>query len=253
MGELQDKVAIVTGGGSGIGAAIARRFAAEGARLVLAGRRREPIERVAREIDALAVVSDVALEAEVAALVATCRARFGRLDVLVPNAGVGGGGLAPTAAIDVETWDRTFAVNTRGVMLCVKHAVPLLTESRGSVVVVASTSGLRPNPMQAAYAASKAATLAFVKAAAQELGPSGVRVNALCPGAVDTELYRANAAARVEAAGRTIDDDKARLADLAALRRIATAEDIAAAALFLATGASGAMTGEYLKLDCGRV
>ena len=251
-GVLEGRVAVVTGGGTGLGEAIVRRFAREGCRVVVSGRRAEPIERAAAEAGGLAVPADVAEEEQAAALFKTCEDAYGRLDILVNNAGWGGGGVQKAEEIDIEAWDRTFAVNVRGVILCIKHAVPMLKRRGGSIVNVASNAGIRPNPRQTAYGASKAAVMSITQAVAQELGGDGIRVNAICPGAVDTDLYRGNARARTETLGKTIEDDMARIASNAALGRLASREDISEAALYLASDASGAMTGEYLRIDGGK-
>lgn len=250
--SLAGQVAVVTGGGTGLGAAIARRLAQAGAHVVVAGIVPQTVEATAREIGGLAVAVDVTDESSVAALFRTIEVQCGRLDVLVNSAGVGGR-VAATADIKVEDWDTTFAVNVRGTLACMKHAIPLLKRQGGAIVNIASRAGLRGIPFQSAYSSSKFAVIGLTMAAALELGPMGVRVNAVCPGAVDTDLYRANAAARAARRGESVEQDKARLAQLAALRRLAEPEDVADTALYLASRASGAITGEAIRVDGGRL
>ncbi len=252
-GQLDGRVAAVTGGGTGLGEAIARRFAAEGALVVVSGRRREPIDAVAADIGGMAVVTDVADEASVAALFAKTEQSHGRLDILVNNAGHGGGGLMPVENMDIDEWDRTFAVNVRGVVLCSKYAIPLIKRGGGGAIVhIASVAGIGPLKNQSVYGVSKAAVIALTKPMAHEVGRDGIRVNALCPGAVVTDLYRGNAAARQAATGGTVEDDMARIAGGVALGRLTTREEVASSTLFLATAASGSMTGNILVLDAGK-
>ena len=186
------------------------------------------------------------------ALLAACVEAHDRLDVLVNNAGSGGGGLSDAESMDMEVWDRTFATNVRGVMLCIKHALPLLKRRGGTIVNVASIAGLRPSARQIPDGASKAAVLNLSKAMAQEVGAFGIRVNCVCPGAVDTDLYRGNAATRAKASGGTVEDDAKRIANGSALQRLTTTEEVAAAVLFLADETSGTMTGTHLIMDAGK-
>ena len=249
--DLKGKAVIVTGGGAGIGEAIARAFADDGCRVVVAGRRKEPIERVAAAISGLAVQTDVSKEADVAALIGACEAAFGRLDVLVNNAAVVG----PTVGVaeeDVAAWDETFAINVRGVVLCIKHAAPLLRKTRGAIVNISSIAGLKANPRRGAYAASKHAVLGLTQAAAYELGSDGVRVNAVCPGGVDTEMFRELLPLRKGSDGMSVEQLVEDAGAGNALGRLATPEDVAKASLFLASAAAGAITGQHLAVDAGK-
>lgn len=249
---LNGKVAVVTGGGGGIGEAVVRHLAGEGAAVVVAGRRRDLIERIAADVGGLAVQTDVSREGDVTALFEACESANGRLDILVNNAGWGGGGVAAAEDIDLEAWEQTFAVNTRGVMLCIKHALRLLKRQGGTIVNVASIAGLKPNAKQIAYGASKAAVINLTESIADEVGAFGIRVNAICPGAVDTDLYRSNAAARGAAVGGTLEDDMARIAKNSALGRLTTRAEVAAGVYFLASEKSGSMTGTYFTMDAGK-
>ena len=249
---LQDKVAVITGGGTGIGEAVARRLHSEGARVVLGGRRLALVQQVASELGGKAVACDVLVEAEIADMFATAMEVFGRVDILVNNAGFGGGGLMAAEAVDIDVWDQTFAVNTRGVMLCIKHAIPLLRRQGGTIVNVASNAGLTAGVRQIAYGASKAAVVSMTQSIAFEVGAFGIRINSICPGAVDTDLYRGNAAARSAAVGAGVEDDQARIAGNCALGRFTTCDEVANGVYFLASGNSGSMTGSYIRMDAGK-
>ena len=250
---LDGHIAIVTGGGSGIGAAIARAFAKAGARVAVAGRSPERLAQVAREIGGEAVPADVTDEASVSALFGRVDALFGGVDILVNNAGIAGP-VANAEDMDVAAWDQTMAVNVRGAILCIKHAVPRMkARGGGSIVNMSSLMGLKGTPMRSAYTASKYAMLGITDAVSQEVGVHNIRVNALCPGAVNGELMQRVIAARVKAEGRSADDIvRQNYTDKASLRRWVEPEEVAAAALFLASPGSAAITGERIRVDAGR-
>jgi hypothetical protein len=250
---LDGKVAVVTGGGSGIGEAIARMFAAAAAKVVVSGRRPEPIERVAGDIGGLAVAADVSSEDDVVRLFKACEDAHGRLDVLVNNAGVTGP-VANAEDMDIAEWDETIAINVRGVLLCTKHAVPMLRRQGGSIVNMSSRLGLKGYPMRSPYAASKFAVIGITQSVAFEVGVDGIRCNALCPGAVHGELMERVVAARAEKEGRLAADIvKESYTDVAALGKWVEPEEVARAALFLASDAASAITGESVVVDCGRM
>jgi len=248
---LAGKVAVVTGASRGLGEAIARALADEGCRVVVAARRSGACATVADAIGGLAVAADVTDEAQVEALMAACDRTYGRLDVLVNNAGT----VEPFAATEdmpTEAWDAAFALNVKGVMLCIKHAAPLLKRRGGAIVNISSRAGLSGNPNHGAYSATKFAVNGITEAVAQELGPHGIRVNALCPGAVATEAFVARVNERAGAAGLAYGEMlKRNFTGRTALGRLATVEDVCAAALFLAGGRSSAITGATLTLDAG--
>ncbi len=251
-GLLDGKVAVVSGGGSGIGEAVARLFAAEGCRVVVAGRRPAPIERVADDIAGLAITTDVGREDDVAALIAACDDAFGRLDILINNAGM----VPPRAGVedqDTIPWEATFAVNVRGVILCIKHAAPMLKRRGGAIVNMASRVALHGFPGQIPYSASKFAVLGITQSVAQELGPFGVRVNALCPSATLTEEQRQRLAERARDQGHTVDEQlETEILTAGALYRAVMPEDVAATTLFFASNRSSAITGQHLVIDAGR-
>ena len=250
---LAGKCALVTGGGSGIGEAIARAFVDAGAQVMITGRNGQRLERAAKSMGAKAIVADVADEATVAAMFAAFDSALDGLDILVNNAGITGP-VARAADMELAAWDETMAINVRGTLLCIKYAVPRMRKrGGGSIINMASLRGLRGMPMRAAYTASKYAVLGITDAVAQEVGVDNIRVNALCPGAVNGELMQRVIAARVTAEGRTADDIiRGSYTDKASLRRWVEPEEVAAAALFLASPASAAITGERLRVDAGR-
>jgi NAD(P)-dependent dehydrogenase (short-subunit alcohol dehydrogenase family) len=248
--RLEGKVAIVSGGGSGIGAATARRFAAEGADVVITGRRPEPLEAVAAGIGGVAVPGDGA-EADVAPrVVAAALERFGGLDVVVANAGVGFGGTA--GEVDDRTWQRTLDVNVTAALRLVREALPALLErGSGSIVLVSSVSALVSATDSAAYVTSKAALLGLARSLAVDYGPRGIRANVVCPGWVTTPM--ADAEMDELAARRGISRDQAYVLATSdvPLRRAATPDEIAACCLFLSSDEASIVTGSVLVADGG--
>ncbi len=249
---LDGKVAIVTGASGGIGEAIARALAGAGCRVVVSARRMAVCRAVAESIGGLAVPTDVTDETQVAALMNACESAFGCLDVLVNNAGM----VEPWSDIEhmpTDAWDAAFALNVKGVMLCAKHAAPLLKRRGGAIVNVSSRAGLKANARQGAYSATKFAVNGITEAVAQELGPHGVRVNALCPGAVATEAFVDRTGTRAAKEGITIDALLARdFTDKLALGHLTRLDDVCAAAVFLASDRASGITGALIPIDAGR-
>ena len=246
--ELRGKSALVTGAGSGIGRAIALRFAAEGATVALAGRTRETLEASARAIGAAAlpVTLDVTDPESVAAGVLAVSQRLGPVDILVNNAGIG----TTKSVVDVEPeeWERVFAVNVRGVYLCTRAVLPgMLERGSGTIVNIASALGLVGVPGRAAYAASKGAVIALTKQVAVEYAAQGIRCNCICPGTVNTEWVD-----RLLAAADNPDAARRALEDRHPQRRLGTPEQVAAAALYLASDAAAFVTGSALVMDGGQ-
>ena len=181
-----ERAAIITGGSSGIGLAIARMLRDEGFDLTLASRRAEKVEAAAEELSAAAVAVDVADDAACERLVAEHRERFGRLDMLVNSAGIGIAGTVES--LPAKHLDLTIGVNLRGLFLVTQKAIPLLRESRGWIVNLASIAGTLPTPGLSAYGATKAAVISLTRSLNEELDADGVRAVAICPGFVDTPM-----------------------------------------------------------------
>lgn len=235
--EFDGKRALVTGAGSGIGAAVARRLAEDGASVVLADVRPDGIEAFARELggDAEPLVLDVRDEAAVAPAVAG-------LDVLANVAGIGSTQSAPDTPLEV--WEDVFAVNARGTFLTCKHAIPdMAARGGGAIVNVASVAALVGLRNRAAYCASKGAVVALTRALAVDHVGQGIRVNAVCPGTVDSPWVRR----LVEEAGESLDALRARQP----LGRLGTPEEIAEAILFLASDRAAFVTGSVFTIDGG--
>ena len=248
--RLRDRVAIISGGGTGIGAATARLFASEGAKVVVTGRRAEPLEAVAAEIEGRAVAGDTADAEHVAEAVCTAQQTFGGLDVVVANAGLGFGGAA--ADVDDERWGRTFDVNVSGAFRLVRAALPsLLERGGGSIVLVSSVSALVSGTEGAAYQASKAALLGLTRSLAVDYGPRGIRANALLPGWVRTEMGDRAMEGLIGDAATSIEDAYGVVTRHTPLRRPATAEEMASCCLFLASADSSYVTGTTLVADGG--
>jgi NAD(P)-dependent dehydrogenase (short-subunit alcohol dehydrogenase family) len=180
------RAALITGGSSGIGLAIARMLREEGFELTLSARTQEKLESAAGELDAHAVIANVADEEDCVRLVREHAERFGQLDVLVNSAGVGLGG--PIEQMSTKKWDLQLDVNLRGTFIVTRESIPLLRESRGLVVNLASIAGTVPVPMLAAYGASKAGVISLTHSMNRELEDDGIRICALCPGFVDTPM-----------------------------------------------------------------
>jgi meso-butanediol dehydrogenase / (S,S)-butanediol dehydrogenase / diacetyl reductase len=248
--RLEDRVAIVSGGGTGIGAATARLFASEGAKVVVTGRRAEPLEAIAAEIDGRAVAGDTANTEHVAGAVSTALRAFGGLDIVVANAGLGFGGAA--ADVDDERWGRTLDVNVTGAFRLIRAALPsLLERGRGSIVIVSSVSAMVSGTEGAAYQASKAALLGLTRSLAVDYGPSGIRANALLPGWVITEMGDRAMESLIGDAASSIEEAYGVVTRHTPLRRAATAEEMASCCLFLASDESSYVTGTTLVADGG--
>jgi NAD(P)-dependent dehydrogenase (short-subunit alcohol dehydrogenase family) len=210
MGRLAGKVAIITGGARGIGGATARRFGAEGARVVigdlLAGDAEDTVHAItAAGGAAIFVQADVTREDDCRRLANAAVERYGRLDVIVTCAGILQGAYVALDELDVEVFDRVQAVNVRGTFLAVKHAVPHIKKSGGGVVLcISSGAGVRGSSSSIAYGTSKAGVHGMVMTLQPRLEPLGIRVHAICPGSIDTPLKRENVADAARAAGRDV-------------------------------------------------
>ncbi|MGW2896857.1 SDR family NAD(P)-dependent oxidoreductase [Streptomyces sp. NPDC001212] len=242
------KVALITGGGSGIGRATALAFAREGATVVVAGRSISPLEQTVKLImdeggQASAVTADVSSSQDIARLVATTVERHGGLHIAFNNAGILEAG--PVADMDEANWDRQLAVNLTGVFLSMKHEIAHMRVHGGGVIVnTASNLGAHMRlPFLGAYAASKAAVSALSRAAAKEYIQKGIRINAFSPGPIDTPLSLRP--------GETEDDRTARMKDALPIGRVGTLDEAASAVLWLASPEAGFAVGHDLVLDGG--
>jgi len=241
--------ALVTGGGSGIGAATARRLAAAGYGVCVTGRRREPLEEVAADTAGLAVVADTGDVGAIEDAVEAAVDRFGGLDVLVCNAGTGASGAV--AEQTPERWARVIETNLTGAFLACRAALPHLVESRGAVVTVASLAGLRAGPESAAYGASKAGLIMLTRSIALDYGPRGVRANCVCPGWIRTPMADAEMDELAERTGGDRDAAYELANRMVPLRRPGMPEEAAEAIAWLASPASSYVNGAVLPVDGG--
>lgn len=249
MAELEGKVAVITGGASGIGEATARLFVAEGARIVIADMQRARGEALAEELGAAATFVDceVRQEEQVKAAVDTAVADWGRLDCIFNNAGFGGV-LGPIEDVPAEEFDMTFDVLVKGVFLGMKHAVPALRkQGGGSIINTGSIAGVTAGRGPLIYSAAKAAVIHMTKVAAMPLGEESIRVNCICPGAIATPLS-ANTVGRPDS---LIEDRLAGYTDRQPIPRAGLPDDIAQTALFLASDRSSFITGQAIVVDGG--
>jgi NAD(P)-dependent dehydrogenase (short-subunit alcohol dehydrogenase family) len=250
---LDGKVAIVTGGASGIGAASVRLFAEEGCRVLVADIQDEKGRRLAEEIsgDVTYLHTDVSREGDVRAAVHTAVEGFGRLDCMFNNAGIPGAG-GPIESVSVEGFDETVGVLLRGVFLGIKHAASVMKgKGSGSIINTASVAGLRAGYGNHIYSAAKAAVIHLTRSVAMELGESGVRVNCICPGFIATPMIGRARGLSIEEAERAVHKIKALFIDAQPMRRPGLPEDVARAALWLASEESGFVNGHALVVDGG--
>lgn len=258
MLPLEGKVAVITGATSGIGAHTAKVFVAQGARVVLAGRREERGKRLAQTLGPAASFfrADVSVEGAVEAMIQHAVSRFGRLDCLVNNAGRGSQ-FCTIAEADLTQLDAVLAVHLRGVLAGMKYAVRVMTpQGSGSIITIASVNGFRAGLGGHYYSAAKAASLHLTRCAAMELGEKGIRVNSISPGMTATGAFaKYGGAMSPDEADDHPEYSEAAIAAVMhrwqPLQRVAQAEDIAQAALFLASDASRMITGQNLVVDGG--
>lgn len=250
MDEFTGKVAFVTGAGTGIGAAVARRFVEAGGRVALMGRRRELLERVAEPLDGFVVAGDAADAAAIRGAVRRIRDRFGGIDVLVANAG--GHGVGNLLETDDASWAQATRMNLDTAFVCARESMPSLLERSGCCVIVSSLAGHFAGPDVVGYVTMKHALIGLTRSIARDYGRYGVRANAVCPGWVRTEMADEQMRALVE---------KLHLRDVAEAYRLVTThvplgcpadpEDVADAVLFLASRRARMITGTTLMVDGG--
>jgi NAD(P)-dependent dehydrogenase (short-subunit alcohol dehydrogenase family) len=250
MGWANERHALITGGGTGIGAATARMLAAEGARVTLLGRRREPLEEVAAGLSGLVVACDVTDRDALENAFEDARAANGPLDYVILNAGIGDS--APFQRTKREAWDRIIATNLTALFDGAQLALPDLLQGEDKrLVIIASVAGLKGAPYAAPYAASKHGAVGLARSLALEFVKTGLTVNAVCPSFVDTPMVDESAARIERATGRSVDEARGALADMNASGRFVTAEEVAAAIAFLCRPDSRSITGASLTIDGG--
>lgn len=251
--QLQSKVALVTGAGSGIGKAAAILFAREGAKVCVVSRTEDELRAAVGEIEqaggtAIFAVADISAPEEMQNAVAATIESFGRLDIVFANAGINGV-WAPIEELEPEEWDKTIRINLKGTFLTVKYAIPHLRKQGGSIVITSSVNGTRifSNAGATAYSCTKAAQVAFAKMAALELAQYKIRVNVICPGAIETEIDDSTEKRNVESIKEPVEfpEGKIPLTD----GTPGTSDQVAQLALFLASASSSHITGTEIWID----
>jgi NAD(P)-dependent dehydrogenase (short-subunit alcohol dehydrogenase family) len=248
--SIRGKRVVVTAAATGIGAVVAARFAEAGASVHVCDREPDALAAYLHEHPAVTgTPADVADPGDVARLFAEARERLGGLDVLVSNAGVAGPA-APVDEMDLDGWRRTLDVNLTGAFLCVRAAVPLLKQAGGgSLVLMSSNAGTMGLPFRAPYVATKWALIGLVKTLAMELGPAGIRANAVCPGDVEGERIRRVISLEAENRGLTYEDVYAERVEAVSLRTMVTADDVASLIMFVASDGGAKISGQALLVD----
>ena len=249
--QFESKIALVTGGNSGIGKAIALAFAKQGAKVVVAARRVGEGEETVAMIknsggEAHFVETDVSDTNEVKAMIAACITEYGGLDYAVNNAGIEGTPLTPTAEYEEEVWDKVIDINLKGVWLCMKYEIPeMLKSGQGAIVNMSSVAGLIGGRAGVAYYASKHGVIGITKAAALEYAAQGLRINAVCPAIIETPMV-----------DRAFPKNEERTAQLKAMHpvgRFGQPEEVASATLWLCSEGASFVTGHSLAVDGGRL
>ena len=248
--RFENKVALVTGGGTGIGAAVARRIAAGGGKVALVGRRPEPLRVVAEEIGAAVFAADAADTASMKAAVTAAAEQLGGIDILIANAG--GHGVGPTVSMSDETWDLAVRLNLNTAFVSARESLPHLIRSKGNIVVLSSIAGLFAGPDAVGYVTMKHGCIGLAKSLARDYGRFGVRTNTVCPGWVTTAMADEQMEVLVEKHKlASIAEAYALVTKDVPLGRPASAEEVANAVCFLASGEAAMINGAILTVDGG--
>ncbi|MDR9784459.1 SDR family NAD(P)-dependent oxidoreductase [Rhizobium redzepovicii] len=248
--RFSKKTALITGGGTGIGAAVARRIRREGGNVVLVGRRPEPLRAVADEIGATAITTDAADGIAMRKALETVVETFGGLDILIANAG--GHGVGPTISMSDETWDLAVRLNLNTAFVSARESLPYLIKNKGNIVVLASIAGLFAGPDAAGYVTMKHACIGLAKSLARDYGRKGVRTNTVCPGWVTTDMADEQMQMIVEKFRlKSIEEAYALVTKDVPLGRPASTEDVANAVCFLASSDASMINGAILTVDGG--
>ncbi len=258
MQELRDKVAIITGGGRGIGREIALAYGRAGAKIVIAARTVEPMQKTCADLErlgarAIHLRTDVAREADCARMAAETMKAFGRIDILVNNAGIAG----PTKRItdmSLAEWQETIDIDLTGTWLASRAVLPTMDKQRsGNILNISSGAGRRGYPLRSPYAASKWAMIGLTQTIAGEWGTRGIRCNCICPGAIAGERIENVMRARAQALNQPYELVRAGFLSQAAMNRMASEEEVARVALFLVSDLAAGMTGQTINVDCGSI
>ena len=250
VGRSEGRVALITGGGTGVGAAVAARFTAEGGRVVLMGRRLAPLQQVAAQLNCPVISGDAGNTADVRRAIDLALKHFGRLDVLVANAG--GHGIGEALATDDAQWQQAVHTNLTTAFVCIRECLPELIHQRGSIVVVSSIAGLFAGPGVVGYVTTKHALIGLTRSIARDYGPKGIRINALCPGWIRTQMADEQMQIIQDKYQLpTLDDAYSMVTKHVPLRRAATSEEVASVACFLASSEASIISGAVIVADGG--
>ncbi|MHA2041620.1 MAG: SDR family NAD(P)-dependent oxidoreductase [Candidatus Thorarchaeota archaeon] len=253
MGKLDDRVAVITGGASGIGKAVAEIFVKEGARVIISDIQDEQGQKLAESLGANAtyIHADVSVEEDVKGMIDQAVDSYGRLDCVVNNAGMGGA-KGEIESIPVEDFDRSISILLRGVFLGMKHAAPIMKkQGGGNIINISSIAGLRGISQNHPYSAAKAGVIQLTRTVAMELAYHKIRVNSICPGSIVTSIFGASTGMSSGESAKTYDNLTRLFEKAQPIRRAGLPDDIAKAALWLASDDSGFVTGHALVVDGG--